>query len=159
MNTIIVDGYNMLLRVPDLSRFLDVSLERGRDELLARIKNYLIRRKVSVIVVFDGGETHLPPAGNNFKRLTVLFSAYPKKADPLIKDLIRRADNKKGVILVSDDGELRRFAADNGSGLLTTAEFHALLARPMQSQEIYNKFDRELTQEELDEWLRLFGEK
>lgn len=160
MNKIIIDGYNMIHLVPDLRRFLDESLERAREELILHLRSYLMRSKVEITLVFDGAYAVLDSHDQQpTPRLTVLFSRHPFKADPLIKLLIAKEQNKKNIILVTKDNDIIHFARSNHVQVLSPAAFYDRIEKRFKRKELHNKFDKDLTAEELAEWLEIFGEK
>lgn len=159
MNLIIVDGYNLIHGIPGLRRYLDVSLERARDELTALIKSYQLKKKVLVTLVFDGQPLQ-PGASGPHRRLKILFSKSPATADDLIKHMLRRQAHPKGVTVVTDDAELVRFARSYQTQVMATEEFYTMITkrrRRTKKNGIYDKFDSEMSEEELAEWMQLFG--
>ncbi len=159
MNKIIIDGYNMIHLVPDLRQFLDDSLERARDELIRKLKSYLLNKKVYIAVVFDGNH---PVGGQSFERnqnLEIKFSNYPFKADPLIKKLIQKEQQKGALTIVTHDSEIAAFAAAEHAAVLSPAEFWGRLTKRQPENGIFDKFDRELSDDELAEWKNIFGVK
>jgi len=159
MTKIMIDGYNMIHRVPNFARFLEVSLERAREELLRKLKSYALAKSVLLIVVFDGSMVVSQGRPVNPGNLKVIFSRPPFKADPKIKDLIMKEKNKKNLTLVSDDADLVQFAKSHEAKVLTTGAFADILGKRFRSKEISNEYDQqELSEKELNEWLDIFGE-
>ncbi|MFQ5648686.1 MAG: NYN domain-containing protein [bacterium] len=160
VNKIIIDGYNLIHRVPELAKSLETSLEHARDGLVRRLRSYALRKQVEITVVFDGTAPPLgidePQAG---RRLKIVFSRSPTKADPVIQNLIQNAPNRKCLTIVSDDAEIVRFARTRQASVLSTRAFFDRLRRRSQQHDLQQKFDGGLTEEELAEWLKLFGEK
>ena len=162
MNKIIVDGYNLIHAIPELAEAIETSLEHARNLLLARLKSYTIRKSVAVIVVFDGTQ---PPLGVDepvsTRNLIVKFSRTPFKADPLIMNLVRQEPNRKSLTVVSDDREIGDFARQNNAGVLSSQAFFERITRRSEagSRHVEQKFNSEMSDEELAEWMRLFGEK
>ena len=158
MNKIIIDGYNMIHRVPELRDHLEKSLECARDALIRLLKTYLLNKTIQITVVFDG--TEAPPglsSVQHYRSLKVIFSRYPFKADPLIISLIAREKSRRSLTVISDDSEITQNAQSNQTLVLTTHAFYDRLVKRQQISGIENKFDRELSQEELNEWLKIFG--
>ncbi|MCG8608221.1 NYN domain-containing protein [bacterium] len=126
MNKIIIDGYNMIHRVPELRQFLRASLEDARNELIQRIKSYLLDKAIEIIIVFDGSEAPpgLPPIEQH-RRLKVIFSKRPFKADPVIISLISGSKKRQSLIIVSDDGEIKRAARSGGAMSISTSDFYS----------------------------------
>ncbi len=159
MNKIIIDGYNMVHLVPELRQFLDESLERARDELIRKLKLYLLNKKIVIAVVFDGNH---PAGGQPVERnrnLEIKFSNYPFKADPLIKKLIQKEKHKGALTIVTNDSDIAAFAKAEHAAVISPEEFWLRLTKRQQQNGIFDKFDRELSDEELAEWKEIFGVK
>lgn len=158
MNKIIIDGYNVIFRVPELRAQVERSLEHARILLIQKIKSYLATHRVEVTVVFDGTQPPLGVENEHFGRnLIVKFSRSPFKADPMIKERIRREANPKAMTLVTDDSDIIRFAKSRSVQGMSCARFYHLLTKHQEAGRDDAQKDRELSEEELAEWLRLFG--
>lgn len=157
MNKIIIDGYNVIFRTPELRKLAKQNLEEARDEFIRLVKNYVSVKQVFVTIIFDGTEPPLGVDDERYgKRLLVTFSRNPFKADPLIKENIRKSSNPKAITLVTDDLDIVRFAKNKHTRVMTTTEFFQLLHKRHQDiAQDYSK-EPELTEDELAEWLRLF---
>jgi len=157
-NTLIVDGYNVIFRTPELRGLVEQSLEHAREILIRKIKRYLMAKHVSVIVIFDGTQPPVgvenPPRSN---RLSIRFSRNPFKADPLIKDTIRRHPRPKAITLVTDDSDIVRYAKAHQAKVMKSADFFQLLEKRWRQDSHAKADDPQLTDEELAEWLKLFG--
>lgn len=150
----------MIHRVPTLCRFLDVSLERAREELILHLKSYLIHHKVHVILVFDGAHPSIGLESRNpNSSFKVLFSKFPFKADPVIKDLITKEEKKRSLTIVTDDADIIRYAQAQNAKFLSPVNFYARLEKRSVRKELNNKYDQDLSEEELSEWLQIFGVK
>ena len=159
MNKIIIDGYNMIHLVPELRQFLDESLERARDELIRKLKSYLLNKKIFIAVVFDGNHPAGVPVNERNRNLEIKFSSYPFKADPLIKKLIQKEKNKGALTIVTHDSDLVTFANAEHAIAISPEEFWERLNKRQQQNGIFDKFDRELSDDELAEWKEIFGVK
>lgn len=156
----IVDGYNLIYNIPRFRNFLDSSLELARNALIHFMRSYLSSRKVKVTIVFDGDEVGYveKPSPSN-KWLKVIYSKPPEKADPIIKRLIKKTNNKKSLFLVSADTELIRFANQHGAQVLSPEEFYHRTSKHPNQEQVDQKFNSQVSEAEVDEWLKLFGEK
>lgn len=160
MNKIIVDGYNMIYRIPKLARMMESDLEQARSELIWLLKSYLVRARVHIVLVFDGKYAGLNTTSPRVKnRLQIIFSKHPIKADPIIKKMLHDEKKKKGLTLVSEDKELMQYARSAGSQVLSPAEFLHRIEKRVYKNELHNKYDMDLSEEEIAEWLEIFGEK
>ena len=77
----LLDGYNVIRRDPELSALDRGSLEEGRNALLRLVAHAAGGSADDFIVVFDGVRataTTAPPGG---RRVRVIFSRLPDKAD------------------------------------------------------------------------------
>jgi predicted RNA-binding protein with PIN domain len=158
MERIIIDGYNVIHRVPELRQSLERGLEEARAELILKVKSLLTRKQVEVVLVFDGdhvGETAEPATGNS--RLRVVFSRVPLKADALIISFLEEEKQPGRVTLVSDDHEITAFARSVGAKHLSSQAFYDRLARRLGAKELNQKFDSALSPDEIEEWMELFS--
>jgi hypothetical protein len=124
------------------------------------LESYLLNKKVEITLVFDGNHPPFPLDGQPGRSLRVIFSNYPFKADPVIKRLIEKERKKRSLSIVSDDADIIKFAKTQEVGVLSTGVFYSrLVKRFEQENDFYKKFDRELSEEELAEWKKIFGVK
>lgn len=145
----IIDGYNLVHKIPKIK---DSSVPCS--ELLSFLhKNKLTGSlKNQVLVVFDGGK---PPYQINNFHYKILFS-YEKSADDLIIDKIKQLKNKKQIIVVTDDRELRYRAKSLQAQTSSVHEFilKAKKTKPNQDKkEINYSLQREITEEMKKIWL------
>ena len=156
----LVDGYNFIHYIPRFRSFLDSSLEHARNALIHFLGNYQSKRKVKITIVFDGDEVgyvEKPPPSN--KLLKIIYSKPPEKADPIIKRLIQRTKNRKSLFLVSADNELIRFSNQQGAQVLSPEEFYHRTSKHPNQDQVDQKYNSHVSENEVDEWLKLFGEK
>ncbi len=160
MNKIIIDGYNLIHAVPELSRHLQASLETARGQLLTKLRGLTAAKQVQVVVVFDGDQA-LPEveAALQARRLQVVFSRRPVKADAVIKQLVLRAAHKKSLQVVSDDREIVEFAKAQGAGVVASGQFYDSINKKHKVETMREKYGKELSDDELAEWLRIFGQE
>lgn len=119
---IIIDGYNLIKRSPVLSRFDQIDLQRGRDELIKRLASYRRIKKHRVTVVFDGyREGGIKQERTKDKGIDIIFSKKGEQADSVIK---RIAEVKKEEILVvTSDNEVADFSRRRGAAIVSSEEF------------------------------------
>jgi predicted RNA-binding protein with PIN domain len=153
----LVDGYNLLHQLPEQRRQLEYNLEAARDGLLVRLSAFSISKSMEVTVVFDGIDESGPPP-RKWKGLVVHFSKPPQKADPVIKKMISDRKRNEELVVVTSDRDIDSYARLCGVKVETSQSFAAALIRN-PSSDIEKKNDHPISKNELDEWMRLFGQK
>ena len=119
--TILVDGYNVLMRDRAL---VQLSLLAARTALLARAGRFKTGQPVSrIVVVFDGRQgMEAGPVGRGATaRVSAVFAA--PDADTCICAWIRRARSAQSLLVVSDDRAIRDTARAHGAARMTVAVF------------------------------------
>src|SRR5260370_7366537 len=88
MESLIVDGYNVIHAWPSLKRLLGVSLEAARDKLVERLSVYALVTGAEVTVVFDA---HRAASRTNSEQMVegvrVIFARKGHSADQVIERL------------------------------------------------------------------------
>jgi len=121
---ILVDGYNVIRRLPDLRAVERAEgLAAGREALLARLRAYRRARAHAITVVFDGSGA--PSASGGAGGLTVCFSRAGETADAVIVRLLTGAGS--GAVVVSSDAAVGAAARRAGAAAVTAEEFGARL--------------------------------
>jgi predicted RNA-binding protein with PIN domain len=164
--TTIIDGYNFLHALGRLNaQSGKTALEGARNWLLLQLRQ---RPSIAsdVIVVFDalakvvGSRRTIEEGGIRF-----LFS-HKETADDLIETLIKQQPNPKQVQVVSDDRRLQVAGRREGCRVFGCLDFYeAHLELPSSQADRRNSSavsepekPSSLSPEELQEWLRAFGE-
>ncbi|MEO0141512.1 MAG: NYN domain-containing protein [candidate division WOR-3 bacterium] len=137
----IVDGYNLILT----TRFREMEMEKAREYLVSFSKVYAPHR---VIVVFDGREgVHHSLPGAVFTK--------GESADEYIKRWLRRCQNPRDVVVVTEDREIRGTAGALGARVMSTREFvkgpRRLITKKTQPQPD-GKLASEINRELIKEW-------
>ncbi|TNF48436.1 hypothetical protein EP232_02395, partial [bacterium] len=102
---IIIDGYNLIRRIPELAGFEQVDLERGRKYLIQELSSYRAGKGHRVTVVFDGaGSIHLGGEREKERGITVIFSRQGRSADDVIANVCRDGGTD---LVVTGDRDLR----------------------------------------------------
>ena len=147
----LIDGHNL---IPKLGLRLD-SMD-DEQELVAILQEYSrIERKKQVEVFFDGA----PPPHAGTRRLgniTAHFVLQGRTAD----DAIKRRLNKMGKsarnwTVISSDRQVQIEARSTGANILSSDAFAKQLKKARNSAP-KPADDRKLSQQEVDDWLKLF---
>lgn len=144
----IIDGYNVIHKIDEIKKSVS-----PRQEFVYYIKrnNLTGSSNNKVTIVFDGG-----PHYEEFiaeKQFNIMFSQ-DTSADELIKDRISRAKNKKQIVVVSDDREIREAARREGAQILRTKEFLTKKKKIQKESSAPRKQISLSVQEEITEELR-----
>lgn len=123
METIIIDAYNLMHKVPELKSLLKKDRSVFSEALIAKMQSHFYRRKAEVILVFDGHGQN-KHSGNitlKFSKTDVGNSYH--SADEMIKEMIEKKRNKKLLKIVSSDNEINWFARECGCVVQDSGSF------------------------------------
>jgi predicted RNA-binding protein with PIN domain len=152
---VVIDGYNVMFQLPELRRQVERDLEGSRERFLDVLSAYSVKKPADYIVVFDGdGQDRIQARRRT--RIRVLFSKPPQKADPLIKKTAAERKNDEDMIVVTSDQDISRYARICGVRVETSQKF-ALDMTSEPRTDIENKFDQNMSENEVADWMALFG--
>jgi len=150
----IIDGHNLIPKIPGLS------LRDPDDEmrLVEQLQRYCAHRNTRVEVYFDRAEAGR--AGRRgFGAVTAIFVRQGRTADQAIAARVRKLGKQAhNWVVVSSDHEVQQAARWAGARVLTSEAFAAELAAPRRGNAAAEK-PTAPAEDELEEWLRLFGEE
>jgi len=131
---LIIDGYNLLYADRLKSRTNAAELQQGREQLIRKLSAYRRRKEEPVTIVFDGWQSgwsaeHKDVHGG----IEIVFSQRGERADDLIKRMVR--DEGSGVLVVSSDREIARYAERMRVPVLSSEQFIVRLERPATTRE------------------------
>jgi predicted RNA-binding protein with PIN domain len=109
----IIDGYNLINHPLFLKKQLGVFLRIGR--LTSSSKN-------KVTIIFDGYPLKWPVLEDNLPDIQVIYSLR-LSADEKIKMLVEESGNRKNIVVVSDDKEIRYTVKAQGARIMGIEEF------------------------------------
>lgn len=117
----ILDGYNVIKQTPVLA---DKKLEEGRNALLRLIENQKPQGSSNnkVTVVFDGQSGFVEDQRKSFAN--VIFTCN-ETADEKIKHLVSGQKNRKSLVVVTNDRDVRYYVRSLGAKILKVEEFLA----------------------------------
>jgi len=163
----IIDGYNVVHASPELRRISEAfGVERARMDLLNVVREFADRRGCDCTIVFDGAANE-----NDSRGRVRVVSTRTRSAD----EVIRREARARGkdLIVVTSDLEIVSVARVNMAVVIPSAEFVQELDlipssdRPFDRRAISPRHiaeigeetekPRDMSDDEMDEWKRLFG--
>ncbi|MFZ1756629.1 MAG: NYN domain-containing protein [Caldilineaceae bacterium] len=159
---LLIDGHNLIGSgsIPDIS----LADEDDEAKLVARLRVWRSKVKDRMTVIFDHGITGGRSIGLSGAGVNVIFARNPQDADELIRRRLRK--DSQGLILVSNDAELRRDAAAADVQVWRSDEFVQRMQTktrkkgakaPEAGQEAGAESHVNLSEREVDQWMRLFG--
>jgi predicted RNA-binding protein with PIN domain len=153
---VVVDGYNLIHRSPDLRPGPDRTLEEARDKIVNLLSWAVGAGEARFVVVFDGaedGEDRTSGSG----RVSVRWSRPPAKADDVIRKIVEEEiERVDRLTVVTADLEVARHARAMGANVALSDLFLGSVLGPQRVRETEEK-PGALSRKELEEWARLFG--
>lgn len=152
----IIDGHNLIPKIPGLSlKALD-----DENQLIKLLQEFCRRSRKQVDVYFDNA----PPDGvraHNYGLLTARFIRAGTTADTAIRNrLTKLGRTARNWTVVSSDQGVQQSARAAQAQSLASEAFAALLGKTINEtgQDAGEKNDIAISPDELDDWMRLFGE-
>src|SRR5262249_54810958 len=125
---VILDGYNLIMRVPQLAPGAGRTLAEAREKLVNLLRWAVGSGNADFIVVFDGARGFERALGG---RVSVRFSRPPEKADDVIRRLVEeQVERGLTVTVVTADLEVARHARAMGADVALSDLFIASLLGP-----------------------------
>jgi predicted RNA-binding protein with PIN domain len=160
---IILDGYNLVHRAPQLRPGPERTLRESREKLVNLLSWMMGGEPARFMVVWDGAD-----AGGRDERsgrVEVRFSKPPEKADDLIRRIVESEVPRGRVTVVTADLEVARHARAMGADVSLSDLFlaSALGAASRGAGEGGAEAEPEkpasLSKAEIEEWAKLFREQ
>ncbi len=109
---IVIDGYNLIRRIPELRALDRADLEAGRDGLVNELSTYRAGKGHPITVVFDGAESiHLGGGSEKVAGISIVYSAQRQSADSVIQKMCREG---QADLIVTADREIMDAARKAG---------------------------------------------
>jgi len=126
----ILDGYNLIHRVPRWRDKFNVSLEQGRNSLLAYCRQWMQARGDVWLfyVVFDGDSAVMASHSSAGPGIRVVYSRTGETADDRILEIVHEFGEKCRYVVVSDDNYVSRNARGLDAETMAADAFAAVLS-------------------------------
>jgi len=157
MNTIIIDGNNLLHKIPAFKKSFSTSPDNTRRTLVEAVKGR-VKIKAKIIFVFDGY--------SDDKVQNVIYSG-TKTADDVIRKFIEENYNQHSIKVVSSDNEITSLAKVCGCEVSSSEKFWEEInsSSPTKGKNInqlyiYDKSEKEkpngMSRKDFNEYLKHF---
>jgi predicted RNA-binding protein with PIN domain len=154
---IVVDGYNLVHRTPELRPGPGISLEESRTKLVNLLSWAVGAGEATFLVVFDGADVK-GSGEDGSGRVRVRYSRPPEKADDLIRRLVEdQVERVDRLTVVTSDLEVARHARAMGADVALSDLFLAGILGPRGGgAAAHPEKPGNLSKRELEEWAALF---
>jgi predicted RNA-binding protein with PIN domain len=120
---IVIDGYNVIHASRDTDFDLThLELEDARYALLGFLATHRRPAREKITVVFDGS-SGIRPRISETRGIEVVFSEAGVTADEVICNMVAGAPNPRGILVVSDDREIRTNVLAFGAKVVASRNF------------------------------------
>jgi predicted RNA-binding protein with PIN domain len=157
-NKIIIDGWNLAWKIPEIAKFIPDNLPRARKLLNTRLKNYYQQKKVNLKIIYDG-KPGIIDYESSGRQIDIHFSQDPEKADHLIVKFLKKEKFPHQWSVITSDRELAT-KVRNAGALAISSDTFLRKFRSFSSQHGNNeaKSSPQLSKEEINFWLKKFRE-
>lgn len=121
---------------------------------------YCAKTKKSLTLIFDGNYfVHHVNRKRRYGRVIVIYTSPIYTADDAIKKMIRNQQprRRKSMLVVSSDTEILEYAQAHGTPISKSEDFERLLYRTLEAPKQVDRVHIQISDEEVQEWLKLFG--
>ncbi len=157
-NKIIIDGWNLIWQIPEISKYIPDNLAQARTTLNQRIKSYYQQKKVFLKIIYDG-KSGIIGDTKGTSRIDIRFSKDPEKADHLIINFLRREKRAADWTAVTSDRELSMRIRNTGAKVISSEAFLSRIkVSPNINDENPKKNNPNMSKEDMNYWLNIFKE-
>jgi len=150
MKALVLDGYNLIYKIPEVRRFLDKSLLEARSEITRLAGEY--KRKMGgvgkVYVIFDGRDEY---AGLDHLRAKNQIFSRTGKGDQTIIAAVSKLTAQYDVTVVSDDNYIRNNARAHNAACISASDFMAVINKRSKKTTPHASRDEKLTDKQAKE--------
>jgi predicted RNA-binding protein with PIN domain len=150
---LLVDGYNVINRVPELRPSLDGGLQNARNRLALQVSTWSHGHPgVECVIIFDGDIEHSDGRGERIAGVRCIYSLTAHGADDEIIRFVRDHKGKKSdITVVSDDNKVGNNCRANGAVVRPSSFIMGGKTRPSASRAKPSADGKGLTRKGADE--------
>ena len=118
MKKYIIDGNNLIGKIQSLANLQKKDKQASREKIAHLVDRYFVNKKVEVILNFDG-------FADQKIRVSKAKLVYSDKisADEKIKKQIEAEGNKRNIVVISSDNNVREFAKVCSCDIVSSEDF------------------------------------
>ncbi len=165
---ILIDGFNLIYKFPDLEELMYYSqLDRARDGLLTKMKEFQKIKKSTIRLVFDGRKGTAGTATSERSGSIDIYYSLDYSADYLIKQFIKKDLNPKMTTVVTSDKDILFYVTRFGAKTMQSEKFADYVNKTIidYNQELelkkisIEKENPSVTDDEISYWQKVFTRK
>jgi predicted RNA-binding protein with PIN domain len=149
MKQYIIDGNNLIGKLPSLMILQKKDKQRNREKLAFMIDNYFNQKKAKVFLHFDGH----PKESIRINNASIVYSKN-LTADEMIKNQVGKSKNPRNIIVITSDNNLTEYARVCSSAVIKCEEFAKDILHPKDSDEEKKRIEE---MNNIEEFKKLFG--
>lgn len=145
----IIDGNNLIGKIKLLYNLQKKDKQASREKLAHLVDRYFANKKIEVILNFDGFANQKI----NTSKIKLVYSD-KISADEKIKKQIETETNKRNIIVISSDNNVREFAKVCGCEVILSEDFGKEITK---SQNVDDEESRIKAIDDIDTFKKMFG--
>lgn len=149
MKKYLIDGNNLIGKIQSLSNLQKKDKQASREKLAFLVDRHFANKKLNVVLNFDGFANQ--PI--NVTKIKLVYSDN-KSADEKIKKQIEIDKNKRNIVVISSDNNIREFAKVCGCEIMSSEDF----GREMTQNQNENDEESKIKEiDDIDTFKKIFG--
>ncbi|UCH12874.1 MAG: NYN domain-containing protein [Candidatus Omnitrophota bacterium] len=125
---LIIDGYNVINKWPELIKAKDKSIEFAREKLNTLVQKYSDFKGIKTTIAYDGKGRSSEELEGNPK---IIYSKNKETADAVIESLVYNYDKPGEITVVTDDNIQRNFVIGAGARCISADQFETELSEAL----------------------------
>ena len=156
-NKIIIDGWNVCWKIPEISEYIPDNLPMARKKLNIAVSNYFSNKKSVYKIIYDG-QPGIVQSNVEFRNQQIQFSKKPQNADQKILTFLKLQKNPTKWTVITSDRELSGRAKNLGALIVSSEEFIQKINKKRKNIiDDSKKNNPNLSKDEIKNWLHLFN--
>lgn len=152
-NIIILDGYNVIHKIPDLARLLEKDLATARDGLFRFCSSWLSTRNDVWLfyIVFDGQSSIVDSTYQPARGIRPVFTKTGEQADTRILEIIKERKNDCRITVVSDDNFVKNHSRGLDVAIMSVSDFFSIPTAKRSKKTNKHTCDKQLTPKQIND--------